>query len=87
MVSVEVHHVVPFEVDRSRERDETNLVTMDEGLGGFECHLRIGHGGSFHYYNPYVRTDAAELRAHPERRGTIEARARKNRCPIPRRHA
>lgn len=58
---LQVHHVVPFARKPSRELDPTNLVTLCEYVGGWECHQAIGHGGSFKFYNPGVRRDAAEI--------------------------
>ena len=56
---------MPFHLDPALELDPTNLITlcMDEK----ECHLHIGHGGSFKQYNPEVRRMAAEALAHPDK--------------------
>ena len=68
-----VHHCMPFHLDSSLELDPNNLITlcMDEK----ECHLHIGHGGSFKQYNPDVRNLAAEALAHPEKFDTIVKQA------------
>lgn len=57
--SLQVHHIVPFHVDPSKELDLSNLLTlcMDE----HDCHLAIGHGGSFRHYNPDVREDVKKF--------------------------
>jgi 5-methylcytosine-specific restriction endonuclease McrA len=50
--ALEVHHIVPFHVDKTLELEPTNLVTMCEsGKGGMNCHLSVGHLGSFKKYN------------------------------------
>ena len=61
--NLNVHHCMPFHLDPTMELNPTNLITlcMDEK----ECHLHIGHGGSFKQYNPEVRKMAAEALAHP----------------------
>ena len=52
---LEVHHCLPFNVDAGKELDPGNLITLCEH---HDCHLMIGHSGSFHAYNPHVREDA-----------------------------
>lgn len=54
--ALQVHHVVPFQVSPSKELDYDNLITLC--MGQNDCHLHIGHGGSFRYYNPDVLEDA-----------------------------
>lgn len=72
-----VHHCMPFHLDPSKELDPTNLITLC--MGEKECHLHIGHGGSFKQYNPNVRRDAAEALAHPTKFDTIVKQAMANR--------
>jgi 5-methylcytosine-specific restriction enzyme A len=72
-----VHHCMPFHLDPSKELDPTNLITLC--MGEKECHLHIGHGGSFKQYNPNVRADAAEALAHPNRFEAIVKQAMANR--------
>jgi len=55
-----VHHVVAFEHDPSRELDPTNLLTLCAWRG---CHLAYGHGSSFRQYVPSVRQICRLLRA------------------------
>ena len=52
---LEVHHVVPYHVDPSRELDPTNLLT----LCGDPCHLVHGHLMSWKRWNASVVADAA----------------------------
>jgi hypothetical protein len=68
---------MPFHLDPNKELDTTNLITLC--MGEKECHLHIGHGGSFRQYNPNVRTDAATVLAHPEKFDQIIKRASDNR--------
>jgi len=53
---LQVHHIAPFHLYPELELDIKNLIVlcMDKN----ECHLEIGHGGSFKCYNPKVETHA-----------------------------
>ena len=64
-----VHHCKPFHLDPELELDPNNLITLC--MDTKECHLHIGHGGSFKQYNPNVRRDAAETLAHPDKYDAI----------------
>ena len=55
-VSLEVHHVLPFHLFPARELDETNLMTLCEAKGK-NCHLNIGHLGSWAKYNKKVQSE------------------------------
>lgn len=59
------------------ELDEKNLITLC--MGPLECHLMLGHGGSFRYYNPDATTAADVVLHHPERRTAIEFLSRRRR--------
>lgn len=74
---VEVHHVKPFHLFPELELDETNLITLCRS--GNNCHLLIGHGDDFNYYNLAIREDANELLASPHKLSMITARAKANR--------
>lgn len=50
---LQVHHIVPFSVDPSKELDHDNLIT----LCGHH-HLWVGHLGWFQSWNPNVVLDA-----------------------------
>lgn len=54
-----VHHIKPFHLFPELELDPNNLITlcMDN-----ECHLLIGHGNNFKFYNPNVVDDANATR-------------------------
>lgn len=54
---LEVHHIVPFHTDASKECDLTNLITLCR-----RDHQWLGHAGSFHHFNPDVRADAKRFR-------------------------
>ena len=59
---LEVHHVVPFHIDATLELEPTNLITLCESKkGGVNCHLFIGHAGSYRRQNIYVRADVGML--------------------------
>lgn len=60
--SLQVHHVVPFHKDRSKELDFTNYISLCEMAGGRECHFNLGHKRNWKNSNPIVRWSAAELR-------------------------
>lgn len=48
---IEIHHVVPFHLDASRELDPTNLITLCESRGFLNCHLLFGHLGNYKKVN------------------------------------
>lgn len=55
---LEVHHVIPFHLKPELELMQSNLITLCEHVGT-NHHLKIGHNGDFHSFNPDVRKDAA----------------------------
>ena len=60
---VEVHHCVPYSVDKSLELKGNNLITLCR-----RCHLIFGHLGSFASYNPTIKPDAQEWRVKISKR-------------------
>ena len=52
-----VHHIVPVHLDKSRELDPTNLVTLCEGSHHLNCHLLFGHLQDWHSVNSHVLED------------------------------
>jgi 5-methylcytosine-specific restriction enzyme A len=54
---LEVHHEVPFEVNRERELDPDNLITLCR-----PHHFLAGHLCDWQSWNPEVRADAAVWR-------------------------
>lgn len=55
---LEVHHIRPFRVDRKRELDPTNLITLCEKPGHW-CHFVFGHNHDWKAHDPNVREEAA----------------------------
>jgi hypothetical protein len=51
---LQVHHVIPFHVDPTKELDPKNLITLCERR---RCHLKRGHNGNFREYNPIIREE------------------------------
>ena len=51
----EVHHIVPYHIDPSKELDPDNLITLCDKY----CHFAIGHLMSYHSWNKNVLQDAA----------------------------
>jgi 5-methylcytosine-specific restriction endonuclease McrA len=60
---LEVHHVIPVNVDASKELDFSNLITLCR-----PCHLLFGHLGSWYSWNDDVRLDALAMRGKILRR-------------------
>lgn len=52
-----VHHIVPFHLDPSKEEDPKNLITLCEGEV-VNCHLLFGHSRDWRAFNPNVSQDA-----------------------------
>jgi 5-methylcytosine-specific restriction endonuclease McrA len=57
---LEVHHIEPFHENPSLELDSNNLITLCDKPGKDNCHLEIGHLGSFKKKNPNVREEASK---------------------------
>ena len=55
--NLNVHHKMPFHLDKSKELDNNNLITLCET----HCHILIGHLASFKSYNPDVVEDAVTM--------------------------
>ena len=72
---LEVHHITPFSVDKTKELCPGNLCTLCM-KPGFEDHWFVGHcGTSWKDYDKTVRADAAKLlvkRAHPSLLEVVE---------------
>ena len=61
--AVEVHHMVPFHIDRSKELDFSNFITLCESVIASEHHFAVGHFRNWKNYNPNVIADAAKMLA------------------------
>ena len=57
---IQVHHLKPFHMFPELELDPKNLVTLcTNKKKGINCHLLVGHLGSFRKYNPDCWFDIA----------------------------
>lgn len=54
-----VHHIVPFHIDRELELDTNNLITLCMSVK--ECHFKLGHGQNWRDWNPNVKQDVILL--------------------------
>ena len=57
---LEIHHCIPFHLDRGLELQDSNLITLCEvrkHLTDKQCHLEKGHLGDWKKYNPNVREE------------------------------
>jgi 5-methylcytosine-specific restriction endonuclease McrA len=55
---LEVHHIKPFHMAPDLELKVSNLVTLCESKkGGLNCHLAVGHLGSYKRVNFKVKAD------------------------------
>ena len=63
--TLQVHHIKPFRLHPELELKLENLITLC--MGALDCHLEIGHGGSFKSYNPNVVEDAARFKASSQK--------------------
>lgn len=70
---LQVHHIVPFHENPLLELDARNLITLC--MSKYECHLKLGHGGGFHYFNPKVVDHALEVNRRPITRMDVEKKA------------
>lgn len=76
--SLQVHHVKPFHLHPELELDPRNLITLCMDTN--ECHLELGHGDSWKYYNQHVVEDSMNYRTSSnDSRKLILENAKKNR--------
>jgi hypothetical protein len=60
---LQVHHIKPFSRNPDLELEPSNLVTLCvSNYWGFNCHLLIGHGGSWRYENTNVLEDIRAMK-------------------------
>lgn len=55
--NLNVHHIVPVHIDKSKELSIDNLITLCEHEDT-RCHLMIGHLGNWSHFNTNVVEDA-----------------------------
>lgn len=67
---LQVHHIVPFHLCPELELDETNLIVLCM-WGDNDCHLRLGHGGNFKAWNPFLHDHVERLQEDPAMRSWI----------------
>lgn len=66
---LEVHHIKPFHLHPELELEPSNLIVLCEsGSGGMNCHLAIGHLGSYKSFNVEVINDSASWKRKIESR-------------------
>ncbi len=62
-IKLEVHHIEPFHLNPKMELDQSNLITLCENVHDvMNCHLVMGHLGSFKSFNVNVRRDVKQWR-------------------------
>lgn len=54
---LEVHHVVPYHIDPSRELDKTNLIVLTHWM-----HFFLAHFGNWSSWNDNIVEDARKLK-------------------------
>lgn len=70
---LEVHHIRPFHVHPEFELDPTNFITLCEANKfGIDCHLMVGHLGSFKSWNENVIMDASVWNVKIKNRPLVE---------------
>jgi hypothetical protein len=57
--NLEVHHIVPFALNKALELNENNCITLCK-----YCHLVLGHFKDYKLYNPMVVKHAREHMFH-----------------------
>lgn len=57
-----VHHIVPFHDNPELELEPSNFITLCVANKWLNCHLCIGHIGSFKNDNPNVVKDAEHMK-------------------------
>lgn len=75
---LQVHHIKPYHLHPELELAPDNLITLC--MDNEDCHLFLGHGGSFRMFNPNVTEDVKKFTSgSAEERKSIRSDARKNR--------
>ena len=72
---LEVHHIMPFHLDPTKELDPTNLLTLCESSeNGINCHLAFGHVGNYQCVNKTSKQDAKVWNAKFKKRRAEQAK-------------
>lgn len=72
---VEVHHKKPFHMHPELELEPSNLISLCESKkNGINCHLLVGHLGSYRDMNPDVELDSGTWSEKLSRRYLAKAR-------------
>ena len=69
---ISIPNKIPVHVDRRRELEWTNLITLCMNPDSF-CHFNLGHLGSYESWNVNVERDADDWLARRSRRPTYDA--------------
>lgn len=77
---LQVHHIAPFHLFPELELEPSNLITLC--MGEWDCHLALGHGGSFKAYNEAVLHDVLRFAMSVDSRANIIAEAKTGRRKI-----
>ncbi len=56
-----VHHIIPFHLDKERELDINNLITLC--MSKNECHLRLAHGSLFRAWVPDIKLYIKQIKS------------------------
>ena len=60
---LQVHHIIPFSFDPSKELDPDNLITLCvDGPGHMNCHLLWGHSGNYKCSGSNIRENCKIIR-------------------------
>lgn len=52
---LDVHHIMPFHLDRTLELEPSNLITLCSE-DSHDCHFRFGHLSNWRKFNPEIQT-------------------------------
>lgn len=56
-----VHHIIPFHEDHSKELERSNVIVLCEGSRGVNCHFSLGHSFNWKAFQPDVVKMAKEM--------------------------
>ena len=79
---LQVHHIIPFEINPKLELNQNNLLTLCETIG-VQCHLKHGHLGYWHQYNPDILKSLSPAPGIPASDYSLEIDTTITPLPIP----